>query len=92
MIDPGTTHGGAILAEQIVIPDGAIRDMVIEVRFGGFPHRFRLNLVPSGIYAPTPADIPAVPAQVTQGLCAPARPGTGSKVRRRRLRSSRACQ
>lgn len=71
-IDPGTTHGGAIQAEQIVIPDGAIRDMVIEVRFGGFPHRFRLNLVPSG--APTPADIPAVPAQVTQGLCAPARP------------------
>ena len=67
-IDPGTAHGGAILAEQIVIPDGMVRDMVIEVRFGGFPHRFRLNLAPSGTYAPTPVDIPAVPAQVTQEL------------------------
>lgn len=45
-----------------------VRDMVIEVRFGGFPYRFRLNLAPSGTYAPTPVDIPAVPAQVTQGL------------------------
>lgn len=67
-IDPGTAHGGAILAEQIVIPEGMVRDMVIEVRFGGFPHRFRLNLAPSGTYAPTPVDIPAVPAQVTQEL------------------------
>lgn len=45
-----------------------VRDMVIEVRFDGFPHRFRLNLAPSGTYAPTPVDIPAVPAQVTQAL------------------------
>ncbi|SJM69958.1 hypothetical protein FM111_14480 [Brevundimonas diminuta 3F5N] len=67
-IDPGTAHGGAILAEQIVIPDGMVRDMVIEVRFDGFPHRFRLNLAPSGTYALTPVDIPAVPAQVTQEL------------------------
>lgn len=42
--------------------------MVVEVRFDGYPHRFRLNLVSSGVYAPTPVDIPAVPAQVTQGL------------------------
>ena len=60
-IDPGTTHGGALLAEQIVIPDGMVRDMVIEVRFGGFPHPFRLNLAPWGTYAPTPVDITAVP-------------------------------
>lgn len=67
-IDPGATHGGAIVAEQIVIPEGAVRDMVVEVRFDGHPHRFRVNLAPSGAYAPTPVDIPAVPAQVTQEL------------------------
>lgn len=67
-IDPGTTHGGAILAEQIVIPEGEVSDMVIEVRFDGHPHRFRLNLAASGTYAPTPVDIPAVPAQVAQGM------------------------
>jgi hypothetical protein len=67
-IDPGTTHAGAIVAEQIVIPDGAVRDMIVEVRFDGYPHRFRLNLAPSGVSAPTPTDIPAVPAQVTQQL------------------------
>jgi hypothetical protein len=67
-IDPGTAHGGAILTEQIVIPDGMVRDVVIEVRFGGVPHHFRLNLAPSGAYAPTPVDIPAVPAQITQEL------------------------
>lgn len=67
-IDAGTAHGGAILAEQIVISDGMVRDMVIEVRFGGFPHRFRINLAPSDAHAPTPVDIPAVPAQVTQEL------------------------
>jgi len=36
-IDPGTAHGGTIQAEQIFIPDGMARDMVIEVRFGDFP-------------------------------------------------------
>lgn len=67
-IDPGTTHGGAIVAEQIIIPDGEVRDMVVEVLFDGHPHRFRLNLAPSGTHAPTPISISAVPAQVAQGL------------------------
>lgn len=67
-IDPGTTHAGAIAAEQIILPDGVVRDMLVEVRFDGYLHRFRLNLAPSGTYAPTPVDIPAVPAQITQDL------------------------
>ncbi len=67
-IDPGTVHAGAIVADQIVIPDGSVRGLVVEVRFDGYPHRFRLDLAPSGTYAPTPVDIPAVPAQVTQGM------------------------
>lgn len=69
-IDSGMAHAGAILAKQIAIPDGMVRDMVIEERFGGFPHRFRLDLAPSGAYAPTPVDIPALP-------CAPAIRVTG---------------
>ncbi|VTO11284.1 hypothetical protein [Brevundimonas vancanneytii] len=43
--------GGAILTEQIVIPDGMIRDVLIEARFGGFPHQFPISLAPSGTNA-----------------------------------------
>ena len=67
-VDPGTTHGGAIVAQQIMVPDGVVQDLVVEVRFGGYPHLFRVALAPSGTYAPTPSDIPAVPAQTTQTL------------------------
>lgn len=63
-IDPGRKWGGGIFARQVVIPDGAVREMVVDVRFGGDSHLFRIGLAHSGAGATVPANIPAVP-QVT---------------------------
>lgn len=55
--------GGAIVAEPIIIPEGAVRDMVAIRRLPA-----SLPAEPVSAYAPTPVDIPAVSAKVTQGL------------------------
>ena len=65
-IDSGATFGGYIFADQLLIPEGTRRRIVVEVNFGGAPHRFTLNLVPSGTDFPVPTGIPAVPGRTMQ--------------------------
>lgn len=65
-IDSGATFGGYIFADQLMIPEGTRRQIVVEVNFAGAPHRFTLNLVPSGTDFPVPTGIPAVPGQTMQ--------------------------
>src|SRR5690606_4280451 len=67
-IDPGATFGGYIFADQLLIPEGTNRQIIVEVNFAGAPHRFTLNLVPSGTDFPVPTDIPAVPARTVQSM------------------------
>lgn len=67
-IDSGATFGGFIFADQILIPEGTRRQIVVEVNFAGAPHRFTLNLVPSGTDAPVPTGIPAVPGRAMQAM------------------------
>lgn len=67
-IDSGATFGGFIFADQLLIPEGTRRQIVVEVNFAGSPHRFTLNLVPSGTDAPVPTGIPAVPGRAMQAM------------------------
>lgn len=67
-IDSGATFGGYIFADQLLIPEGTRRKIVVEVNFAGSPHRFTLNLVPSGTDFPVPSGIPAVPGQTIQAM------------------------
>ena len=65
-IDSGATFGGYIYADQLLIPEGTHREILVEVNFAGAPHRFTLKLVPSGTDYPVPTGIPAVPARAMQ--------------------------
>ncbi len=67
-IDSGATFGGYVFADQLLIPEGTRRQIVVEVNFAGAPHRFTLNLVPSGTDFPVPSGIPAVPGQTIQAM------------------------
>ena len=67
-IDPGRKWGGGIFARQVVIPDGSVREMVVDVRFGGDSHLFRIGLAYSGAGATVPANIPAVPQVTMENL------------------------
>lgn len=67
-IDPGSTFGGYIFADQLLIPEGVRRQIVVEVNFAGAPHRFTLDLVPSGMNIPLPTGIPAVPGRAMQAM------------------------
>lgn len=67
-IDSGATFGGYVYADQLPIPEGTHRQIVVEVNFAGAPHRFTLKLVPSGTDFPVPTDIPAVPARTVQTM------------------------
>lgn len=67
-IDSGATFGGYVFADQLLIPEGTRRRIVVEVNFGGAPHRFTLNLVPSGTDFPVPTGIPAVPGRTMQAM------------------------
>ena len=67
-IDSGSAFGGYIFADQLMIPEGTRRQIVVEVNFAGAPLRFTLNLVPSGTDFPVPSGIPAVPGQTIQAM------------------------
>jgi len=67
-IDPGAFSGGFIFADQLAIPEGMIRQIAVEVNFGGAAHLFTIALAPSGTEASVPTGIPAVPAQTMQAL------------------------
>lgn len=67
-IDPGATFGGYIFADQLQVPEGTSRQIVVDVSFAGAPHRFTLNLVPSGTDFAVPLGIPAVPGQSLQAM------------------------
>lgn len=60
-IDPATVHAGAIISQQVDIPPGTVRDIVVGVHFGGETHTFRISMAASGTPTPVPEDIPAVP-------------------------------
>ncbi|WP_312573085.1 hypothetical protein [Brevundimonas sp.] len=65
-IDSGAAFGGYVFADQLLIPEGTRRQIVVEVNFAGAPHRFTINLVPSGTDFPVPTGIPAIPGQTMQ--------------------------
>lgn len=67
-IDPGATFGGFVFADQLIVPEGTIRQIVVEVNFAGAPHQFTIALAPSGTEAPVPMGIPAVPARTVQAM------------------------
>ena len=67
-IDSGAAFGGYVFADQLLIPEGTRRQVVVEVNFAGSPHRFTINLVPSGTDFPVPVGIPAVPGQAVQAM------------------------
>ncbi|QYC09809.1 hypothetical protein [Brevundimonas nasdae] len=67
-IDPGAAFGGYVFADQLLISEGTRRQVIVEVNFTGSPHRFTLNLVPSGTDFPVPVGIPATPRQTVQAL------------------------
>lgn len=67
-IDPGSTFGGFIFADQLQIPEGTSRQVMVDVDFAGASHRFTLNLVPSGTEFAVPVGIPAVPGQAMQSM------------------------
>lgn len=67
-IDPGAAFDGYVFADQLLIPEGTHRQVIVEVNCAGSPHRFTLNLVPSGTDFPVPLGIPAVPRQTVQAM------------------------
>lgn len=67
-IDPGAAFGGYVFADQLLIPEGTRRQVIVEVNFAGSPHRFTLNLVPSGTDFAVPVGIPAAPRQTVQTM------------------------
>ena len=67
-IDPGTTFGGYIFADQLAIPAGGARTLRVRVNFGGAPHDFTINLASSDSPDEVPTNIPAVPAQPMQAM------------------------
>ena len=67
-VDSGTATAGFIYADQLLIPDASARAILVDVNFGGTPHRFTINLASSSSLDEVPTNIPAVPAQRMQGL------------------------
>lgn len=67
-IDPGTATAGFIYADQLLIPEGTARAIIVDVNFGGSPHQYTINLASSSSPDEVPTNIPAVPAQWTQAM------------------------
>jgi hypothetical protein len=67
-IDPGATFGGYIFADQLVIPSGGARTILVRVNFGGAAHDFTINLASSDSADEVPTNIPAVPARTLQAM------------------------
>lgn len=67
-VDPGTATAGFIYADQLLIPAGDVRTMLVNVNFGGSPHQFTINLASSDSSFEVPTNIPAVPAHKTQAM------------------------
>lgn len=67
-VDPGAATAGFIFADQLLIPSGAARTILVDVNFGGAPHRFTIELASSNSPAEVPTNIPAVPAQRMQAM------------------------
>ena len=67
-VDPGAATAGFIYADQLLIPEGTARAILVEVNFGGTPHRFTINLASSTSPDEVPTNIPAVPAQRMQAM------------------------
>lgn len=67
-VDSGTATAGFIYADQLLIPEGSARAIVVDVNFGGSPHQFTINLASSSSAFEVPTNIPAVPAQTMQGM------------------------
>jgi hypothetical protein len=67
-VDPGTATAGFIYADQLLIPNGSARAILVDVNFGGAPHQFTINLASSNSPDEVPTNIPAVPAQRMQAM------------------------
>lgn len=67
-VDPGTATAGFIFADQIPIPTQSTRAIMVDVNFGGAPHRFTIGLASSDSAAEVPTNIPAVPAPRMQAM------------------------
>ena len=67
-VDPGTATAGFIYADQLLIPNGTARAILVDVNFGGAPHQFTMNLASSNSSDEVPTNIPAVPAQRIQAM------------------------
>jgi len=67
-IDPGTATAGFIFADQIPVPTQSTRAIMVDVNFGGTPHRFTIALASSDSSTEVPTNIPAVPAPVIQAI------------------------
>ena len=67
-VDPGAATGGFIFADQLSIPEGTVRAILVEVNFGGAPHQFTITLAPSGTSVEVPTNIPAVASQRMQAM------------------------
>lgn len=67
-VDPGTATAGFIFADQIPVPSQSSRAILVDVNFGGTPHRFTIALASSDASTEVPTNIPAVPAQRIQTM------------------------
>ncbi|URI14854.1 hypothetical protein [Brevundimonas albigilva] len=67
-VDPGTATAGFIYADQLLVPSGVVRTILVDVNFGGSPYQFTIDLASSDSSAEVPTNIPAVPAQRMQAM------------------------
>lgn len=67
-VDPGTAAAGFIYADQLLVPSGSVRTILVDVNFGGSPHQFTINLASSASSAEVPINIPAIPPQSMQAM------------------------
>lgn len=67
-VDPGSATAGFIFADQLLIPNGTARAIMVDVNFGGTPHQFTINLASSNSHDEVPTNIPAVPIQRMQAI------------------------
>lgn len=67
-VDPGTATAGFIFTDQLLIPSGSARSIMVDVNFGGSPHQFTIGLASSDSAAEVPTNIPAVPRQRMQAM------------------------
>lgn len=71
-VDPFTTFGGVVYADNVVVRRGGVRELLANVRFAGEDHRFRLRIAVEGTPTPVQVGLPAVTrasVEATRAAC-----------------------